>query len=182
MVLQALAEADKSIAFFPGWSNADQNDAYTHFLAPLSIAGIAEAGLFLSGGAYANQPDRHVTFELAIDTAGAARRVRLMRLDWRSLRGGHSNQRRANCPPECYGRRVSDTHFHAFDLNWMEIEGRMRSPKLPCARDIPEQLQSFEAVRSFVGKHFRINNIDVVSPPEWVYDLFPNDSGNIHDD
>jgi hypothetical protein len=169
MVLRALAEADKSIAFFPGWSKPDQDDSYSYFLASLSIGGVTEAGLFLSGGTYANLPDRHVTFEVVWLYGGGAKRMKLMRIDWRSIRGGHTNSRRhkcLGCP-----KRASDTHFHSFEVNWDDDRNRLRGQKLPCALDISEQLQSFEALRAYVGKHFRINNIDVVTPPEWEYKL-----------
>ncbi len=128
-----------------------------------------EAGLFLEGGTYMSFPEKNVTFELVLLTGGGSRRIKLMRIDWRSLRGGHTNQRRygcQNCP-----RRTSDTHFHAFDINWREADQKFRSPRLPCARDIEEKLQSFEELRSYVGKHFKINNIDVVARPDWEYRL-----------
>jgi hypothetical protein len=168
-MLKALADADKSIAFWPGWSKPDADDGYTHFQAPLAIGSVAEAGLFLTGGAYAGAPDKHVTFEIVLLTAGGHRSTKLMRIDWRSLRGGHTNQRRHACLG-C-ARRTAATHFHAFDINFVEATGRMRGPKLPCARDIPEGLQSFEELRAYVGKHFKINAIEVVGPPEWAYIL-----------
>lgn len=169
MVFKALAEADKAIAYFPGWSAPDSDDGYSHFQAPLSVRGITEAGLFLEGGTYPSIPDRNVTFELVLLVMGGARRVKLIRLDWRSLRDGHTNQKRYHCP-DC-PRRTTDTHLHSFDINWEDPPGRFRGPKLPCARDIPEPLQSFEELRTYVGKHFKINNIDVVSVPDWVYKL-----------
>ena len=170
MVLRALAESDKTIAFMPDWSKPDDEDGYSHFQAPLAINGITEAGLFLSGGAYPSAPDRHVTFEIVWLTGQGARQLKLMRMDWRSLRGGHTNLRKYGCPPECPGR-TSYTHFHAFDINWREPEDKMRGKRLPCARDVEENLESFEALRTYVGKYFRINNIDIVPPPEWVYKL-----------
>jgi hypothetical protein len=47
----------------------------------------------------------------------------------------------------------------------------MRGKRLPCAMNISEKLETFEALRDHVGKHFRINNIGVVPPPEWEYKL-----------
>lgn len=170
MVLRPLAEAEKTVDHFPGWSRPDEEDGYSHFLAPLAIDGVTEAGLFLQGGAFPSVPDRHVTFEIVVYTAGGTRRTKLMRVDWRSLTGGHTNRSRYGCPPEC-PRRVTDTHFHSFDTNWIDAEARMRGRKLPCAEEIVEELQSFEDLRKFVGKHFRINNIDIVPPPEWEYKL-----------
>jgi hypothetical protein len=151
------------------WSKADPEDGHMRFSAPLEIDGVVEAGLTLSGGATAHHPDRHVTFELAVAGVGGIRRVRLMRADWRDLKGGHSNNRR-----QCAGtgKRVPETHLHSFELNWIEAERRMRRGKLPCAEPIDEDLQSFEALRSFVGRRFRINNIGIVPRPDWVYDLF----------
>jgi len=165
---QIIANADKAISRFPGWSKADDEDDYSHFQAPLSINDMTEAGLFLEGGTYAHIPDQNVCFEVVLLTHGGAKRHKLMRVDWRSLKGGHTNQRRFDCPGEC-PKRTGDTHFHSFDINWRKAEQKLRSPRLPCAVDIEDNLQSFEELRSFVGKHFRIKNIDLVLPPEWEY-------------
>jgi hypothetical protein len=54
----------------------------------------------------------------------------------------------------------------------VDDEGRMRLGDLPFAEEIDEQLQSFEDARSYAGKVFKINNIDVVPRPGWVYDMF----------
>lgn len=170
MSLRALAEADKSIMGFRGWSDPDEEDGYVHFQAPLAINGAVVGGLFLGGGAYQTAPDRHVTFEISLLTHGGFRRQKLMRLDWRPLRGGHTNQRRYRCP-ECCPMRTNDTHFHSFDINWREAEQRMRGPKLPCAKDVEENLQSYEQLRQYVGNQFRINDIGVVGPPSWEYKL-----------
>jgi hypothetical protein len=85
------------------------------FSVPLEINGIVEAGLTLSGGATAHHPDRHVTFELAVAGLGGLRRTRLIRADWRDIKGGHTNNRR-----QCAGtgKRVPETHLHSFELNW----------------------------------------------------------------
>lgn len=170
MLLKQLTEAEKAIVLFPGWSKPDEEDGYSHFQAPLALDNVPEAGLFLTGGTYPGLPDRNVSFELVLLTGGGAHRVKLMRVDWRSLRGGHTNQRRYGCPAGC-PRRTSETHFHAFDINWRETEQKMRGPRLPCARDVEEKLQSFEELRTYVGKHFRINNIEVVALPDWEYKL-----------
>jgi hypothetical protein len=136
MELPALAQAEKAIAVVPRWSQPDDDDGYIHFQVPLEIGGVTEAGLFLNGGTYKGLPDRHVTFEMFLLISGGFKQLKLMRVDWRSLRGGHTNLRRYDCPPECR-RRASESHFHAFDINWLETQGRMRGYRLPCARDIP---------------------------------------------
>ena len=45
---------------------------------------------------------------------------------------------------------------------------------LPMAEDMPEEIKSFEGLRDFTGKSFRITNMDIVGLPRWEYDLFPN--------
>jgi hypothetical protein len=169
MALKALFESPKSIPVSVQWTDGDTTDGYTRFLAPLEIDGLVEAGLTLTGGAYTHHPDRHVTLELAIIDQTTGRRIRLARIDWKSLTGGHTNQR-GRCGA-WGGKRLPATHLHSFDLNWVEAEQRMRRGKLPCAEPIPQALQAFDELRRFCGTCFRINNIDVVPPPDWVYQL-----------
>jgi hypothetical protein len=125
----------------------------------------------LTGGAYAQHADRHVSLELAIQGLNGTRRIRLSRIDWRSLRRGHSNPR-GKCLGAWDGKRVPETHYHSFEMNWVEAERRMKKGKLPCAKPIDEPLQSFEQLRAFAGISFNINNISIVPPPPWEYDLF----------
>lgn len=168
--LKEIFQAEKEIGFFPGWSNPEDETDYLWFDAPLEIGGVAETGLVLHGGCFAHRPDVHVSLELRISSQPGRRCVPLERLDWRSLEGGHSNRRR-RCN-RLAGRRVSDTHLHDFDLNWLEDQGRMQAGGLVCARDLEENLESFEDVRQFAGNRLNINNIDVVTRPPWVYDFF----------
>ena len=150
------------------WTAPD-SDGVTRFLVSLSFEGILEAGLNLSGVALADFPKMNTTFELfASDQRG--RSVRLMRMDWRSLRGGHKNTRRPT--GSTLPRRTDPTHFHSFDLNWNPSTKRMRGRRLPLAQNIDEDLQSFEALRGWTGNAFRINNIDLVPSPPWRYNLF----------
>lgn len=139
------------------------------FDAPLAIGGVTEVGLVLHGGTYATYPDRNVTFELVVRNVGGVRRLKLARFDWRSIKGTHTNR---VGPPGLKGKRVPETHLHEFELNWLAAENRMRGGNLPVARPIVENPQTFEQVREFVGKSFRINNIELVTPPEWEYNLF----------
>lgn len=171
MPLPSLVDAWKTIPIAPKWTDPDPADGYTRIYAPLDIEGVTEAGLVLTVGAYATYPERHVTFELCVLDA-ADRRTRLIRLDWRSLRGGHTNKRRNKCDGPWGRRRVPATHLHAFELNYLPDEQRMKKGKLPCAEPTSEELSSFEDVRKFVGSCFKIKNIEIVPPPDWIYDLF----------
>ena len=61
MSLQKLFEAEKGISVPVAWTAPDQEDGYIRFSVPLEIEGVIETGLSLSGGAYIDFPDRHVT-------------------------------------------------------------------------------------------------------------------------
>lgn len=169
MTLQNLVDAYKSIPAEPQWSKPDQDDGYMRLYTTLDIGGLVETGLILQGGTYAHHPDRHVSFELAILGNAGKRRTRLVRVDWRDIKGGHSNNRK-RCPGTV--RRVPDTHLHSFGLNWNSDKGRMKPGKLPCAEVVERDLQTFEELRDYVGSHFKINNINVGPRPDWRYDLF----------
>lgn len=165
--LPLLVAPAKSISVFPGWADPEPETNYVWFNAPLEIGGVTEPGLVLHGGCYIHRPDCNVTFELRLGRATLHRAVALERIDWRSLQGGHTNQRRHGGD----GGRVSWTHVHLFGLNWIDTRGRMRAGNLPLAKDIDEQLNDFADVLEFTGKQFKINNIGVVSEPGWEYGL-----------
>jgi hypothetical protein len=170
MPLRRLVEAEKTISSPVQWTEPDREIPYVRFLVALDIAGVTETTLQLSGGTYIDTPDKHVTFELAVVGDKASRRTRLMRIDWRSLHGGHSNIRSTD--GAWAGRRVPETHFHPFDFNYIEGEGRMRRGKLPYAQPLEPEPQTFEELRAQAGLLFGIKNMHVVPRPDWVYSLF----------
>jgi hypothetical protein len=171
MTLPDLLKARKAIAQFPGWSEPEPETGFIWFHAPLEVAGVVEEGFILAGGCFRNIPECNVTFELRI-AGPKRRRIPLARFEWQSLRGGHTNARRGGSPVS--GTRVSDTHYHSFDLNWLHREGRMRLGNLPQAEDFEQPIQSFESLRQTIGNLFRINNIEIVNAPPWEYSLFDN--------
>jgi hypothetical protein len=61
--------------------------------------------------------------------------------------------------------------MHDFDLNWIPEVERLRGGAVRLAKDVEEELETFEDVRAFVGNAFRISNIGVVTAPPWMYDL-----------
>jgi hypothetical protein len=63
--------------------------------------------------------------------------------------------------------RISGTHIHEFGHNWLPSEGRMRVGDLPVARPITPDLQTFEDFLVFVGKEFRIADMQRVEKPSW---------------
>jgi hypothetical protein len=167
--LPTLAAAEKRISFFPGWSAPEPETGYIWFDAPMEIGGVTERGFILHGGCLVDKPDRHLVFEVRISKVPGRRCIPLMRFEWRSLKGGHTNPRCSG--EEWSAKRVGPTHLHPFDLNWMPSLKRMRWAKLRAAVDIAEDLQTFNAVRDFVGDRFRINNLSIVKEPPWDYRL-----------
>ncbi len=79
--------------------------------------------------------------------------------------GVHTNK--AIGPPELQMLRISETHIHEFEHNWLPDEGRMRVGNLPVARPIRPDLQSFEEFLVFIGEAFRISGMQKVERPGW---------------
>lgn len=169
--LPSLVVPLKSIAVFPGWSEPEPGSGYTWFNAPLEIGGVVEPGLVLHGGALSKIPDQHISLELRLSKTPGRRIRPLERIDWRSISGGHSNPRRKDAPAGLSGRRTTNTHLHAFDMNWSADLGRMRHEDLPYADDIAEEIATFEDLLRFAGKRFKINNMNLVLTPPWEYTL-----------
>lgn len=173
MPLPDLISQEKSLSRFPGWSDPEAETDYIWFNATVEIGGFVEAGLILHGGCYASIPNRNVVFELRGHVPGAHKKKAVMRAEWRSLTGGHSSPRRPGVATS--GKRVGETHFHPFDLNWSAAKGRLKGGNLRQALPFEEEFQSFESFRNAVGIRFGISNIDIVPPPPWVYDLYAED-------
>lgn len=174
MAYKELFEAEKSLALFSGWSDPDPETFVMWFNAPLEIAldveGVVEANFTLHGECRLDLQDQNVGLELQFQLPGRRQRFSLARLDWRSIRGGHTNPRRPG--KALSGRRAPATHYHDFWLNYEADKGRMAKGDLPFAREIIEVLQSFEDMRAQAGIFFNINNIELVKRPPWAYDLF----------
>lgn len=166
---QALVVPLKSISTFTGWSDPESETGYSWFDAPLEIAGVTEPGFVLHGGCYIDKPECHVSFELRISKSPGRKMRPLERIDWKSLKGGHTNQYRKGI--EVSGKRVPETHLHAFNLNYDHQKGQMRAAELPYAMEIEEDLPNYDALRKFAGKQFRINNMNLVASPPWEYKL-----------
>lgn len=168
--IERLALAHKDISYFPGWSKPEADTSYSWFDAPLDIDGVTETGLVLHGGCFVDRPDCHVTFELRVNRTSAGNKcLPLTRIDWRALTG-HSNPRRTG--HRLSGLRLGESHIHAFEMNWDFDRHRMLGPNLRFAQDIVPPPENFDDLRQFAGISLRINNIDVVTQPPWVYDLF----------
>ena len=168
MAFDALFNSNKLISRTPAWTRSKPQNSALWFDTELEIDGVTEANFTLHGECRIDLPDMNVGLELVYRSANGFRRHSLARLDWRALRGGHSNQRRKGWPRPV--PRTSDTHYHSFQLNW--VDGTKMLPgDLPVADEIDGELQSFESMRSLAGILFRISNIDIVPRPPWEYVL-----------
>jgi hypothetical protein len=160
--------ARKELVTPPIWSESEQNTGVMRINAPLSVLGVMEEGLALHGLCKKYAPEQNVCFELKA-YGPKHRPISLARFEWRTLRQGHTNPRRRGSPVS--GKRVGRTHYHSFELNWLENERRLRNGSLPMADDFLPEPQSFEALIGVVGNLFRINNMNVVTEPPWEYRL-----------
>lgn len=165
-------ETTKSLPFFPGWSDPAPENHYSWFDVPLQINGTVEASFVLHGGCRIDRPDCNVTFELRAGRKPGRSHQALVRVCWKSLRGGHSNDRRWNSP--LAGTRTEASHYHPFETNWNDSKQRLIGDNLPLACSMEAEINTYESLRTFTGLAFRINNIHLVSRPPWVYDLLGN--------
>lgn len=168
MSFDTLFNAPKMISRAPVWTRSNPENAVLWFDTEIEIDGVTEANFTLHGECRIDMIDQNVGLELVYRTANGYRRHSLARIDWRSIRGGHSNPRRRGWPRPI--ARAPDTHYHSFELNWLSGT-KMRPGDLPIADKISEELQAFESLRSFAGILFRISNIDIVPRPPWEYKL-----------
>ena len=115
------------------------------------------------------RPDEEVLFQLeyhgVLIPGGTGP---LIRLEWNPLRP-HNNKGRG--PEDLRFLDQIGSHVHHFEDNWHEGSGAMLRDNLPIARPVLKPIQGFNDCLGFVGNLFRINNIELVKTPEWVYSL-----------
>lgn len=158
MILPELAAAHKRLARPIVWEEKGRN---WHVSRP-QIHGIKEGveGLYLR----IRSPMRldRAGFMIQVEYQPALRRStqQLDRLEWRAA---HTN---SNCGPlDLRLLEIESTHWHAFDLNYLRDENRMRHGNLPLARAIEPDPDSLQAFLAFAGKALRIKGLESVEPP-----------------
>lgn len=159
--LPRLAKCEKTIPIRPRWVEADSK-RFT-LVASLEVDGESIEGLGLRANALITIPDRAVCFQLELHPARGPC-VPLARVEWRPLRP-HTNPKKG--PSELQLLRLTGSHVHEFDLNWLEKQGRMRTGNLPVARPVVEDPTNFDSLLVLVQKEFRINSLKAVQPPPW---------------
>lgn len=164
--LHDLVNADKLIAVPGEWVTRGRR---LEVVLPLEIDEIILEGLLFRATALESMPDREVVFQLEYHgVAIPGGTGPLVRFEWNSIRP-HNNK--GIGPPEFRFMDVIPSHIHLFEDNWSQTNGALLRDNLPIARPISESIQSFTESLAYVGKLFRISNIDLVKVPEWVYKL-----------
>lgn len=160
--IYSILNANKAIPAPPKWVNGD--DQRLWITAPLDIDGVSIQGLNLRARAFKDRPDEDVLFQLEFEHDPKRRDKAIERIDWLPW---HVHDNKGNGPPELRFVTQKCSHYHRFDLNWLALEGRLKLDNLPIAEPISVEIQNFSALLAFVGKNFRISNIDVIEQPGW---------------
>lgn len=160
--LSVLNAFEKSFPSRPVWRVRD--DEWFQLTSPLDVDGVTVEGLRFTASAMRLRPDESVSFCLEYypgkrDGRGGC----FARVEWRAL-GEHYNK--ASAPNGLRLARITGTHVHPFTVNWSANSGGVRRGELPIAEEVrPEP--TYEQVVAFVGREFRISNIDWVGAPDW---------------
>lgn len=126
--------------------------------------GIIVEGLALRGRAYKYRPDRDVMLQMEFPHDRQRADNAIERIEWNSSRT-HNNKGKG--PQALQNVIQRGTHLHAFNLNWIESEQRMRKHNLPIATPISESIQGFAELLEFTGKRLMISNLtDLPHPPQ----------------
>ena len=165
--LRLLFDSDKQFSAPVSWKARD--DSWMSLVSPLEINGVTIEGLRFRGTARRDRPDEQVTFQLEyFSPTGKPKGGPFSRVDWNPLRP-HTNKMVG--PVEYQNMLQNGSHNHEFRLNWEHNESYVREGVLPISIPISPDLNYNEIV-AFVGKEFRISNINWLPIPEWSGTLF----------
>ena len=153
---------EKSFPAVPAWAQRDGNNLA--LVSPLDIDGVTVEGLQFRATVLKHRPDENLTFQLEFFPPG--RRPKggpISRIEWRPL-SGHNNKMIG--PPDLYNVPQTGSHYHDFTPNWKYNKQLVRKGQLKIAVPInPES--SLDEILAFVGKEFRISNINWMPVPPW---------------
>ena len=167
MDVQTALHATKKISITPNWVEGDDDRLWIS--VPLEIEGVTLQGLNLRARVFKNRPDEDVLFQLEYEHDVKRKDKAIERIDWLP---SHVHDNKGNGPPEHRFVRQTSSHYHRFELNWLPIENRLKSDNLPIAVPLGEEVKDFSALLAFVGKNFRIANIELIEQPGWEPVLF----------
>jgi len=161
MALSDIFHAQKVLSVAQSWAPGPNNTL--HQLHSLEIEGVTIRGLFLRVRARADMPDEDVVFQLEYPSPGR-RDTAISRVEWRPITP-HKNQ--GNAPGDLRFLDIPGSHHHSFELNWLEIEDRMRRSNLPVASPISPDPANLDALLEFVRVSFRISGLELIPTPPW---------------
>ncbi len=156
-LLQKLFEVPKKISGKPQWHQADST--WLRLTCSLEVGGGTVEGLELRGGAIQTLPDRAVRFHLQHYPAKGPC-TGLARIEWRPL-SPHTNPNYGELPL----MRITGSHIHPFELNWLPEFGRMRAGNLIIARPLYPDPTTYEELLAIVENEFRISDLDRIDRP-----------------
>lgn len=129
-----------------------------------TLGGITVEGMLLRGRTIKSRPDEDVTFQLEYRHDSNRNDNAIDRIDWKPLRG-HNN--RGNGPEYLRFKTQHGSHRHAFHLNWLERERRMRYSNLPIAEPVTQSLSSYSELLEYCEECFSIEHLGNLPPPPW---------------
>jgi hypothetical protein len=166
--IRDLVIAEKRLLRRPIWDS--RSDARYHvFTAPLILADDPTSGFELRAKASKAHMDRDCMMQLEFSRGGRDR-TELARSQWRPFEI-HTNRGWGPLGHELR-QFVRQSHFHAFDDNYIADERRMRAGSLPAALPIDPDPATLSEFIAFCGVGFRIVNIGVIELPHQNPDMF----------
>ncbi|WP_192180471.1 hypothetical protein [Mesorhizobium amorphae] len=165
--LSVLFSAEKSFPTRRTWQRRDKE--WITFVSPIDIDGVTVEGLQFRAQAMRIRPDEFLSFQLEYyPPRRQPRGGPMARIEWRPLRP-HNNKMIG--PPEYRNVLQKGTHNHDFFLNWDHSQNSVRTGCLDISVPI-EPEPTYDEILVFVGKEFRISNIDWMPVPPWNGILF----------
>jgi hypothetical protein len=158
--IEGLVLAEKSLLDVPAWMSRGTDGL--DFSVPLEVDGVTVEAITLRGRARKPLPDREVIFQLEYHHAQIIGGP-VARIEWRPL-NAHNNK--GVGPKHLRHIIQSGSHHHCFDLNWQRSHEAVLRGELPIAVPIDDP-NNLRALLAVVGKAFRINNIQLITPPPW---------------
>jgi hypothetical protein len=162
MDVRSVLSSTKTISIATNWVKGDDERLWV--VAPLEIDGITVQGLILRVRVFKDRPDEDALFQLEFEHDPKRKDKAIERIDWKP---SHTHENRGNGPPDFRFIRQNCTHYHQFDLNWLSNENRLKMDNLPVAVPISDDPVDFKGILAFVGKNFRISNIELIGQPGW---------------
>ena len=162
--VERLYVGEKGLAMQPGWHYSNAHEDRWELSVPLEIDYVTEEGFYLESQCVRSLPDANVSTSLIYKPAGGLHGP-ICRLDWLPT-APHSNQGRIN--GSWQWKKMSGTHLHGYELNKHLGWAKMAKDNLPIALPVDDPLTGFRDMLTYVGKIWKIRDIQRIPEPEWM--------------